>query len=276
MKRYIPKQETVATDRSLNLSRLDTFEQEHSIDQPDFTIYDSFSFSKKSAAKRFQERKQVQIRSPKKNYLFKNPTSFEYEKLLAISEIRYIQMFEQLKRALIRNKKIMCMNIIYAIMKFKPLVFAGYRMILRTNLRKWKCNIVLRKQKQRKPNTLREKISGFLIQWRRIHRRNLVSAFLIFRERGIQNAMIKSRRTSDNPFSVNNTRSQMTPSPNSRVQMTPSSNSSKSMRMTPSTVKSSAKLDESTKKEFKKAIKGKFKDEEQVISRPGGLMRYFR
>mmetsp|Transcript_6681 Transcript_6681/g.6544 ORF Transcript_6681/g.6544 Transcript_6681/m.6544 type:complete len:89 (+) Transcript_6681:552-818(+) len=88
--------------------------------------------------------------------------------------------------------------------------------------------------------------------------------------------MIKSRRTSDNPFSVNNTRSQMTPSPNSRVQMTPSSNSSKSMRMTPSTVKSSAKLDESTKKEFKKAIKGKFKDEEQVISRPGGLMRYFR
>ncbi|CAG9334432.1 unnamed protein product [Blepharisma stoltei] len=267
MERYVSGRDSMHTDRSLNSSKIEIFEQDFSVDGSDLSLYDSFSFSKQSAARRFAERNQIQRkRSPKKKYTFKGPTNFEYEKLLAISEIRYIQMYDQLKRALLRNKKIMCMNIIYAIRKFKPLVLAAYRMILRMNLRKWKCNTTMRKTNKRKMNSWGEKISGFLRQWRRIHQRNLLSALLVFKMRGIQNALIlKSRKSSDAQLSLNLT----------SIPFTPSSQSINSSRLTASPVKSS-KLDESTKKEFKKAIKGKFKDEEQVITRPGGLMRYFR
>lgn len=276
MERYISKQDSVPTDRSLNLSKIETFEQDATQDLTDFALYDSFSFSKHSAAKRFAEKKELNLRSPKKNYLFKNPTHFEYEKLLAIAEIRYIQMFQQLRRALLRNKKIMCMNLIYLIMKFKPLVVGAKKMIIRTYLRRWKCNMVPKRSNRRKMNSWGEKISSFLIQWRRVHQRNLLSAFLVFRERGIQHASIQKSKNTSRSESYG---LQMTPSSQklnlSSQRLNLSSQSTNSLKFTPSAKKPKL-LDESTKKEFKKAIKGKFKEEEQIISRPGGLMRYFR
>ena len=249
----------LASDRTLYTSRIegDEFEHNHTGTENSISLYDAFSFTKSGSAKIASQRTNTRLRNLKGNITIKHSGIFELMKLLALSENRYCVETNKLTQAISNTMFLNNIGTVGIISMMKPLVRKTVRMLKSTYLFRWKANVgyqlasfhVLPKRKLHA-----KKVFAGLRKW---IRREMIKTFVEVRERACLVDGIKRRRPS-----VKSIGSKYSPS-NER-----SLESSMYMRQ-------EKRVDDRTKKEFKKSISNKFKADNKSLERSVGSS-YFR
>jgi hypothetical protein len=249
----------LASDRTLYTSRIegDEFEHNHTGTENSISLYDAFSFTKSGSAKIASQRTNTRLRNLKGNITIKHSGIFELMKMLALSENRYCVETNKLTQAISNTMFLNNIGTVGIISMMKPLVRKTVRMLKSTYLFRWKANVgyqlasfhVLPKRKLHA-----KKVFAGLRKW---IRREMIKTFVEVRERACLVDGIKRRRPS-----VKSIGSKYSPS-NER-----SLESSMYMRQ-------EKRVDDRTKKEFKKSISNKFKADNKSLERSVGSS-YFR
>ena len=247
----------LASDRTLNTSRIDIIDVDHSNTENSISLYDAFSFSRTGASKIASQRTATRIRTLKGNITIKNQSIFELMKMLALCENRYALETLKLTQAISKTIYLNQLGTIGLITMMKPLVKSTVRKIKSSYLYRWKSNIGFQLKKRidlpkRKLNA--KKIFGILRKW---IRREMIKSFVEVRERACDVDGIKRRRPS-----VKSQGSKFSPISNKSLNSSSYLNSEK-------------RVDDKTKKEFKQSISNKFKPENKALERSLGSS-YFR
>lgn len=247
----------LASDRTLNTSRIDIIEGDHIGTDNSISLYDAFSFSRSGTSKIASQRTATRLRNLKGNITIKNHSIFELMKMLALSENRYVQESSKLTQAISKTMYLNQIGTIGLIAMMKPLVKSTVRTIKSCYLYRWKSNIGFQlKQRielpKRKLNA--KKIFTVLRKW---IRREMIKTFVQVREKSCLIDGIKRRRPS-----VKSHGSKLSPISNRSLNSSNYLNSEK-------------RVDDRTKKEFKQSISNKFKPENKALERSLGSS-YFR
>lgn len=107
----------------------------------------------------------------------------ELTELLAMAEIRYLDCTCKIKEAIILNRKLYTMRVVHFIIKIYPIIKRLKFLIFKTYWYKWI-------SVHRESNFIRPKSKSFIIWsfsllWKKINKRILLKAFLLYKERGI-------------------------------------------------------------------------------------------
>ncbi|OMJ66117.1 hypothetical protein SteCoe_37152 [Stentor coeruleus] len=119
----------------------------------------------------------------KKNHTTKSSYITELTELLAMAEIRYLDSTYKIKEAIILNRKIYTMRIVNFIIKIYPIIKHLQFLIFKTYWYKW-----ISVHRESNPNRLKSNafiIWSFSLLWKKINKRILLKAFLLYKERGI-------------------------------------------------------------------------------------------
>jgi len=220
------------TERTLYTSRFDVSKQDIETENASFTIYDTFSFSKKAASKHLSQKPFQPARSPKKHGLPKSTQIFKLEQLLAFSEYRYQDSVNQLLQAISRNRKLSALCIVGFFARVLPFLRAFNRELRRTYLWRWRANSSRSKPRPKK-SSWAQKVAICMKQLDRNFKQGLLSTFLNFKENSYMVHLLKQRA----------------PEKLSRKD---------------------SKVGENTKKEFKQAMKRKHHNENRMYERAMG------
>jgi hypothetical protein len=249
----------LASDRTLNTSRIDIleYENDHTGTENSISLYDAFSFSRSGSSKIASQRTNTRLRNLKGNITIKNQGIFEMMKMLALSENRYTVETSKLTQGITKTMFLNNLGTVGLIYLMKPLVKTTVKMLKSTFLYRWKANVgyqLLVSSYLPKRKTNAKKVFTVLRKW---IRREMIKTFVEVRERACLVDGINRRRPS-----VKSVSSKYSP------------NTGRSLNSS-TYVNQERRVDDKTRKEFKKSISNKFKADNKALERSVGSS-YFR
>lgn len=176
----------------------------------------------------------------------KRAEEFEVQQLLALAELRYLEDIQKLQSAITRSKRMQTMALVGTLATLRPHIHSSFSILQRTYLLKWRHRV--REAVRRDPHVRVVKLTYSLALLGQVSQRLLQKSFCIFYERGLTSAV--RRRLQPRAMKL----SKFVPPPAAVV-----SNRQllASIGLNTSEVHSRKieRLDEETKREFKKAMK---------------------